>query len=67
MILTPLQVQAAMDVFYKANVKNGLFHDNWLMATGEPTGGEHAQNKCSLTVTYIDRCHPSPFYDRRDS
>ncbi|KIM37603.1 glycoside hydrolase family 47 protein [Hebeloma cylindrosporum] len=32
------RVQTAMNVFYKANVKDGLFHDNWLMKDGKPTG-----------------------------
>lgn len=29
-----------MNVFYKANVKDGLFNDNWLMKDGTPTGGK---------------------------
>jgi hypothetical protein len=28
-----------MNVFYKANVKDGLFNDNWLTKDGTPTGG----------------------------
>jgi hypothetical protein len=28
-----------MNVFYKANVKDGLFNDNWLMKDGRPKGG----------------------------
>jgi len=27
-----------MDVFYRANVTNGLFHDKWLMKDGKPHG-----------------------------
>ncbi|KAH9475725.1 Mannosyl-oligosaccharide 1,2-alpha-mannosidase IC [Psilocybe cubensis] len=32
------RVQDTMNVFYKANVSDGLFHDNWLMKEGTPTG-----------------------------
>ncbi|PPQ80066.1 hypothetical protein CVT25_001495 [Psilocybe cyanescens] len=32
------RVQGAMNVFYKANVSEGLFNDNWLMKDGKPTG-----------------------------
>jgi len=32
------RVQTAMNVFYRANVKNGLFHDNWAVKDGSPVG-----------------------------
>ncbi|KAF4610263.1 hypothetical protein D9613_010302 [Agrocybe pediades] len=32
------RVQAAMDVFYRANVPDGLFHENWSFKDGKPTG-----------------------------
>ncbi|KAF8154971.1 glycoside hydrolase family 47 protein [Crassisporium funariophilum] len=32
------RVQTAMNLFYKADVKDGLFHENWLMKDGTPTG-----------------------------
>jgi len=35
-----VQAQTAMNVFYRANVKDGLFNDNWLMKDGAPTGGK---------------------------
>jgi len=34
------KVEKAMDVFYRANVTNGLFHDEWSMKDGTPQG-EH--------------------------
>jgi len=34
------KVEKAMDVFYRANVKDGLFHDEWSMKDGTPHG-EH--------------------------
>ena len=35
-----VQVQAAMNVFYRANVKDGLFNNIWLMEDGTPAGGK---------------------------
>lgn len=32
-----------MNVFYKANVKDGLFNDNWLMKDGRPKGGRSSE------------------------
>ncbi|KAF8801529.1 hypothetical protein BYT27DRAFT_7216015 [Phlegmacium glaucopus] len=32
------RVETAMDVFYRANVTNGLFHDQWSMKDGKPSG-----------------------------
>ncbi|KAJ3493767.1 hypothetical protein NLJ89_g10944 [Agrocybe chaxingu] len=32
------KVQKAMDYFYKADVKDGLFNDNWFTKDGTPTG-----------------------------
>ncbi|PPR01327.1 hypothetical protein CVT24_006329 [Panaeolus cyanescens] len=32
------RVQTAMQVFYRANVKDGLFHDNWDFHNGSPQG-----------------------------
>lgn len=32
------QVQATMDLVYKANVTDGLFHEHWLVKDGSPTG-----------------------------
>ena len=32
------QVEKVMDVFYKANVTDGLFHDEWSMRDGSPSG-----------------------------
>ncbi|KDR73258.1 hypothetical protein GALMADRAFT_72667 [Galerina marginata CBS 339.88] len=32
------RVQTAMNVFYKANVKDGLFHEHWRVKDGAPTG-----------------------------
>jgi len=33
-------VQKAMNVFYKANVSDGLFADKWQMEDGQPSGRE---------------------------
>lgn len=32
------QVQATMNLVYKANVTDGLFHEHWLVKDGSPTG-----------------------------
>lgn len=29
-----------MDVFYRANVTDGLFHDKWSIKDGKPHGGK---------------------------
>ena len=29
-----------MDVFYRANVTDGLFHNQWTMDDGKPYGGK---------------------------
>ena len=29
-----------MDVFYRANVTDGLFHEEWFIEDGTPSGGK---------------------------
>ena len=33
-----------MDVFYRANVKDGLFHDTWFIDDGTPSGSTFYPN-----------------------
>ena len=34
------KVENAMDVFYRANVTDGLFHEQWLIEDGTPSGSK---------------------------
>jgi len=45
-----VQVQTAMNVFYKANVKDGLFNDVWFMKDGTPTGGKSSPVTILTTI-----------------
>lgn len=51
MKLTIPQVQASMEVFYKANVTNGLFVDNWYNANGMPSGSKLAVSPRAIMLT----------------
>jgi len=35
------QVENVMDIFYEANVTNGLFHEKWTLEDGAPWGGKY--------------------------
>ena len=39
-IKTLKKVENAMDIFYRANETDGLFHDEWYIDDGNPVGGK---------------------------
>ena len=51
-----------MDVFYKANVTNGLFHDQWSMEDGKPHGGEFFPPLNEITHTILFSNNIFSFY-----
>jgi hypothetical protein len=51
-----------MDLVYKANVTDGLFHEHWLVKDGSPTGSTFLSSKNligALTQIYHQPILPS--------
>ena len=42
-----------MDVFYRANVTDGLFHEEWSMEDGRPHGGKFRLNESHHFVFFF--------------